>query len=68
MHCVMVIRTTHHCVMGREIAWMWKLAEHRLTKKSYKKAFILQKEVCRPYDFYGVYDRPTLPNFHFYFA
>ena len=22
MHCVMVIRTAHRCVMGCEIAWM----------------------------------------------
>ena len=68
MHCVMVIRTTHHCVMGHEIARMWQSAEHRPTEKSYKKAFILQKEVCQPYDFCGMYNWPTLPNFCFYFA
>ena len=60
MHCVMVIRTTHHCVMGHEIAQMWQSAEHRPTEKLYKKAFISQKEVCRPYDFCSLYDRPTL--------
>ena len=64
----MVIRTALHCVMGCKIAWMWQSAEHRLTEKSYKKAFISRKEVCRPYDFCGVYNRLTLPNFHFYFA
>ena len=68
MHCVMVIRTTHHCVMGCKIARMWQSARHRLTKKLYKKVFILQKEVCQPYDFCGVYSWPTLLNFRFYFA
>ena len=62
MHCVMVIRTTHCCVMGCEIVQMWQSAGHRLTKKSDKKVFILQKEVCRPYDFCSLYDWPTLCN------
>ena len=43
MHCVMVIRTTHHCVMGCEIVQMWQLAGHRLTKKSDKKVFYFAK-------------------------
>ena len=62
MHCVMVIRTAHHCVMGREIARMWQSAGHRPTEKSDKKVFILQKEVCQPYDFCSPYDWPTLCN------
>ena len=66
--CVMVVKTTLHYVMGCEIVWMWQSAKHRLTEKSYKKAFILRKEVHRPYDFCSVYDQPTLPNFHFHFA
>ena len=40
LHCVMVIRTAHRCVMGCEIAWMWQSARHRPTKKSDKKVFI----------------------------
>ena len=60
--CVMVAKTALHCVMGREIAWMWQLAGHRPTEKSDRKVFILQKEVCRPYDFCSPYDRPTLCN------
>ena len=44
MHCVMVIRTTHHCVMGCEIARMWQSAKYRLTKKSYKKHLFCKKK------------------------
>ena len=62
MHCVMLIRTAHRCVMGREIVQMWQLAGHRPTEKLDKKVFILQKEVCQPYDFCSLYDQPTLCN------
>ena len=60
--CVMVAKTALHCVMGCKIAQMWQLAGHRPTEKSDRKVFILQKEVCRPYNFCSLYDRPTLCN------
>ena len=38
------------------------MAGHRPTEKSYRKVFLLQKEVCRLYNFGCLYDRPTLQN------
>ena len=45
MHCVMVIRTAHHCVMGHEIAWMWQSAGHRPTEKLDKKCLFHEKKL-----------------------
>ena len=43
VQCVMVAKTTLHCVMGREITWMWQSAEHRLTRKVIQKSVYFVK-------------------------
>ena len=60
MHCVMVIRTAHRCVMGHEIAWMWQLAGHRPTEKSDKKVF---KRMCLKEYLFIFNNKKTLENY-----
>ena len=44
MHCVMVIRTAHRCVMGHEIARMWQSAGTGQPKSRTKKCLFRKKK------------------------